>query len=57
MVGATHRRRSTAAGTVVADGLHGPNGRYRMITGVRRHGDHLWLGSLTGPGVARVPLW
>ncbi|MGK5522141.1 SMP-30/gluconolactonase/LRE family protein [Micromonospora sp. URMC 107] len=36
--------------------LHGPRGTYDMITGVRQHGDHLWLGSLTGPGVARVPL-
>ncbi|MGC4880787.1 SMP-30/gluconolactonase/LRE family protein [Micromonospora sp. DT43] len=36
--------------------LHGPAGNYWMITGVRQHGDHLWLGSLIGPGVARVPL-
>ena len=36
--------------------LHGPNGHYPMITGVRQHGDHLWLGSLTGTGVARVDL-
>ncbi|SCL71629.1 SMP-30/gluconolactonase/LRE family protein [Micromonospora peucetia] len=36
--------------------LHGPRGGYNMITGVRQHGEHLWLGSLTGPGVARVPL-
>ncbi|QGN49095.1 strictosidine synthase [Micromonospora sp. WMMC415] len=36
--------------------LHGPNGTYDMVTGVRQHGDHLWLGSLTGAGVARVPL-
>ncbi|MEU8154402.1 SMP-30/gluconolactonase/LRE family protein [Micromonospora sp. NPDC048986] len=43
------------AGTVRRT-LHGPNGHYSMITGVRQHGDHLWLGSLTGPGVARVPL-
>ncbi|MGV9213357.1 SMP-30/gluconolactonase/LRE family protein [Micromonospora sp. RB23] len=36
--------------------LHGPAGHYWMITGVRQHGDQLWLGSLTGSGVARVPL-
>ncbi|GAB3936008.1 hypothetical protein GCM10027614_11820 [Micromonospora vulcania] len=36
--------------------LHGPTGTYSMITGVRQHDDQLWLGSLTGPGVARVPL-
>lgn len=36
--------------------LHGPSGSYNMITGVRQHGDQLWLGSLTGTGVARVPL-
>lgn len=36
--------------------LHGPRGGYHMITGVRQHGDRLWLGSLTGTGVARVPL-
>ena len=27
-----------------------------MITGVRQHGDTLWLGSLTEPGVARIRL-
>jgi hypothetical protein len=36
--------------------LHGPAGRYRMATGVRQHGDTLWLGSLTENGIARVPL-
>ncbi len=36
--------------------LHGPGGRYRMITGVRQAGDALYLGSLTEPAVARVPL-
>jgi sugar lactone lactonase YvrE len=36
--------------------LHGPAGSYRMITGVRQHGDHLWLGSLVEPALARVPL-
>jgi len=35
--------------------LHGPRGRYQMITGVRQHGDELWLGSLTERAVARVP--
>jgi sugar lactone lactonase YvrE len=34
--------------------LHGPAGRYSMITGVRQHGDTLWLGSLTEGGVGRV---
>ncbi|WP_117669306.1 SMP-30/gluconolactonase/LRE family protein [Micromonospora sp. MW-13] len=43
------------AGTVLRT-LHGPRGDYWMITGVRQHGDRLWLGSLTGSGVARVPL-
>jgi sugar lactone lactonase YvrE len=36
--------------------LHGPAGRYRMATGVRQHGDTLWLGSLTENGIARVSL-
>jgi len=36
--------------------LHGPAGRYRMLTGVRQHGDQLWLGSLTESAVGRVPL-
>ncbi|RQW98551.1 SMP-30/gluconolactonase/LRE family protein [Micromonospora globispora] len=36
--------------------LHGPDGGYWMITGVRQHGDQLWLGSLTATGVARVSL-
>ncbi|RKN15295.1 strictosidine synthase [Micromonospora musae] len=36
--------------------LHGPRGDYWMITGVRQHGELLWLGSLIGPGVARVRL-
>jgi sugar lactone lactonase YvrE len=36
--------------------LHGPAGGYSMITGVRQHGDSLWLGSLTEAAVARVPL-
>jgi sugar lactone lactonase YvrE len=36
--------------------LHGPAGRYHMITGVRQHGDTLWLGSLIEPAVARTRL-
>jgi sugar lactone lactonase YvrE len=42
-------------GTVLRT-LHGPGGRYPMLTGVRQHGPVLWLGSLTAPAVARVPL-
>src|SRR6266508_2238814 len=42
-------------GTVLRT-LHGPAGRYRMVTGVRQHGDALWLGSLAERGIARVPL-
>jgi sugar lactone lactonase YvrE len=34
--------------------LHGPGGRYPMLTGIRQHGDTLWLGSLTQPGIARI---
>jgi sugar lactone lactonase YvrE len=36
--------------------LHGPAGRYVMATGVRQHGDTLWLGSLTERAIARVSL-
>lgn len=36
--------------------LHGPSGAYRMITGVRQHGNRLWLGSLIEPAAARVDL-
>jgi len=36
--------------------LHGPRGQYTMITTARQHGDTLWLGSLTEPGIARVDL-
>jgi sugar lactone lactonase YvrE len=43
------------AGTVLRT-LHGPAGRYALITGVRQHGDTLWLGSLTEAAVARVDL-
>jgi sugar lactone lactonase YvrE len=42
-------------GTVLRT-IHGPHGRYSMITGVRQHGSTLWLGSLTERGVARIPL-
>ncbi len=36
--------------------LHGPAGRYRLLTGVRQHGTDLWLGSLTESAVGRVRL-
>lgn len=36
--------------------LHGPSGRYVMATGVRQHGDTLWLGSLVENAIARVSL-
>ncbi|GAB3807410.1 SMP-30/gluconolactonase/LRE family protein [Micromonospora zhanjiangensis] len=36
--------------------VHGPTGSYQVITGVRQHGDHLWLGSLVEPALARIPL-
>ena len=36
--------------------LHGPAGRYVMATGVRQHGDTLWLGSLTAKAIARTSL-
>ncbi|SCG41722.1 SMP-30/gluconolactonase/LRE family protein [Micromonospora coxensis] len=42
-------------GTVLRT-LHGPGGAYWMITGVRQHGDRLWLGSLISAGIARVDL-
>ncbi|HEU0240684.1 MAG TPA: SMP-30/gluconolactonase/LRE family protein [Micromonosporaceae bacterium] len=42
-------------GTVLRT-MHGPAGRYTMITGVRQHGDTLWLGSLSESGVARIAL-
>jgi hypothetical protein len=42
-------------GTVLR-ALHGPSGRYHMVTGVRQDGRTLWLGSLTEPGIARVSL-
>ncbi|HEY3011045.1 MAG TPA: SMP-30/gluconolactonase/LRE family protein [Micromonosporaceae bacterium] len=44
-----------ADGTVLRT-LHGPSGRYRMITGVRQAGGELWLGSLVERAVARVSL-
>lgn len=51
----------TIAAQVDGDGnllraLHGPAGRYVMATGVRQHGDTLWLGSLVEKAIARVPL-
>jgi sugar lactone lactonase YvrE len=36
--------------------IHGPAGRYVMVTGVRQHGDTLWLGSLTERSIARLAL-
>jgi hypothetical protein len=36
--------------------VHGPAGTYPMITGVRQHGDTLWLGSLTEKSVAVLRL-
>jgi sugar lactone lactonase YvrE len=36
--------------------IHGPAGRYVMVTGVRQHGDSLWLGSLTERAIARLSL-
>ncbi|MFC3383205.1 SMP-30/gluconolactonase/LRE family protein [Couchioplanes azureus] len=51
----------TIAARVDGDGavlrtLHGPAGRYVMTTGVRQHGDTLWLGSLTEKAIARTSL-
>jgi sugar lactone lactonase YvrE len=51
----------TIAALVDSDGavlrtLHGPAGRYVMTTGVRQHGDTLWLGSLTESAIARTSL-
>lgn len=42
-------------GTVLRT-IHGPRGKYCMITGVRQHGESLWLGSLTESAVARITL-
>ena len=53
--GTAWSRWSTATGGCCRT-LHGPTGAYSMITGVRQHGDRLWLGSLTATGVARVDL-
>ncbi len=36
--------------------IHGPQGRYSMLTGVRQQGDLLWFGSLTSHAVARLTL-
>jgi sugar lactone lactonase YvrE len=36
--------------------VHGPAGRYVMVTGVRQHGSSLWLGSLTEQAVAHLAL-
>jgi hypothetical protein len=42
------------SGGVVAD-LQTSAGGYRMVTGVREHGDRIYLGSLTERAVAVVP--
>ena len=34
--------------------LHAPGGGFPMLTGVRQHGDTVWLSSLTGPAIARA---
>jgi sugar lactone lactonase YvrE len=36
--------------------IHGPAGRYPMLTGVRQQGDLLWFGSLNKNAVARIRL-
>ncbi|GAA4452233.1 SMP-30/gluconolactonase/LRE family protein [Phytohabitans houttuyneae] len=36
--------------------IHGPAGRYVMVTGVREHAGSLWLGSLTESAIARLSL-
>ncbi len=36
--------------------IHGPSGRYPMLTGVRQQGGLLWFGSLTNNAVARLRL-
>jgi sugar lactone lactonase YvrE len=36
--------------------IHGPSGKYTMVTGVRQQGNHLWLGSLYESAVARISL-
>jgi hypothetical protein len=51
----------TIAALVDGDGtllraLHGPAGRFVLATGVRQHGDTLWLGSLTEKAIARTSL-
>jgi sugar lactone lactonase YvrE len=43
------------AGTVLRT-LHGPAGKYCMVTGLRPDAGALWLGSLTEDSVGRVPL-
>lgn len=36
--------------------VHGPAGRYPMLTGVRQHGDTLWFGSITAHGIGRIKI-
>ena len=40
----------------VTHNLQDPTGAYAPITSAREHDGHLWLGSLTEPAVATVPL-
>ncbi|MFC3997734.1 SMP-30/gluconolactonase/LRE family protein [Nocardiopsis sediminis] len=44
-----------AEGRTVAD-LQGPGDAFAMVTGVREHDGGLYLGSLTEPAIARLPL-
>lgn len=39
----------------IVHNLRGPKGSYSPVTGVREAGGMLYLGSLTAPGVARIP--
>lgn len=41
---------------VILDSLHGPGGSYTVVTGVREHAGHLYLGSLAETAIARVRL-
>lgn len=41
---------------LILDSLHGPGGAYAVVTGVREHAGHLYLGSLVETAIARVAL-
>jgi sugar lactone lactonase YvrE len=41
-------------GTVLRT-VHGPAGRYPMLTGVRQHEETLWFATLTGNAIGRIP--